>query len=125
MMNNPNSSKKKLVLVRICTSDNSIWNIFEDHLKYMTDHFEVHAICSPGSFVESIQHREGVQVHTVKMYRAITPFRDIISLVKMLLIIRRLNATIVHSHTPKAGLIGLLASRILKVPLALYSVAGK
>jgi glycosyltransferase involved in cell wall biosynthesis len=58
------------------------------------------------------------------MSRKITPFKDLISLVKMILLILKEKPDIVHTHTPKAGIIGMLASWFCRVPNRLHTVAG-
>lgn len=56
--------------------------------------------------------------------RQITPFRDGYALWKTYQLIRQLRPDIVHTHTPKAGLIGMWAAWLARVPLRLHTVAG-
>jgi glycosyltransferase involved in cell wall biosynthesis len=86
--------------------------------------FEVHVISSPGPLLDAFARREPVAVHAVRMERRITPFRDALALVRLSLLLRRLRPEIVHTHTPKAGLLGLLAAWGTGVPLRLYNVLG-
>ncbi len=58
------------------------------------------------------------------MSRKITPFQDLKSLWQMWLLLRKEKPCIVHTHTPKAGLIGMLASKLAGVPIRLHTVAG-
>ena len=46
------------------------------------------------------------------MTRKITPIKDLIALVKLIKIFIRIRPNIVHSHTPKAGIIAMLAAYI-------------
>ena len=61
---------------------------------------------------------------TLPLTRQITPFRDLNALWKTYRLIRRLRPDIVHTHTPKAGLIGMWAARWAGVPVRLHTVAG-
>ena len=61
---------------------------------------------------------------TLPLTRQITPFRDLYALWKTYRLIRRLRPDIVHTHTPKAGLIGMWAARWAGVPVRLHTVAG-
>ena len=47
----------------------------------------------------------------VTMTRTISPWRDFLALVKLVRILRRIRPEIVHTHTPKAGIIGMLAAQ--------------
>jgi glycosyltransferase involved in cell wall biosynthesis len=58
------------------------------------------------------------------MTRKLTPFQDLISLWKLFLQIRKYRPHIVHTHTPKAGLLGMLAAKIARVPIRMHTVAG-
>ena len=61
---------------------------------------------------------------TLPLTRQITPFQDLYALWKTYRLIRRLRPDIVHTHTPKAGLIGMWAARWAGVPVRLHTVAG-
>jgi lipopolysaccharide/colanic/teichoic acid biosynthesis glycosyltransferase len=86
--------------------------------------FEVHVLSSPGERLDTFGADEGVQVHEVAMQRRITPFRDLISLWRIWLAIRRIRPQIVHAHTPKAGLLGMIAARLAGVPVRIYHIHG-
>ncbi len=62
-----------------------------------------------------IKEREGVEMYELDMARNISILKDIIALWKIFFLIRKLKPTIVHTHTPKAGLLGMLAARLNKV----------
>ncbi|MBI3038361.1 glycosyltransferase family 4 protein, partial [bacterium] len=84
----------------------------------------IHAISSPGSLLEKFSAQEKIQVHPVKMSRKITPFDDLQALFRILCLLRKLKPKIVHSHTPKAGLLGMIAARLLNVPVRIYHIHG-
>ena len=56
--------------------------------------------------------------------RKITPFKDIIAIFKLYFFLKRENPKIVHSHTPKAGFVGMTASFFAGVPIRMHTVAG-
>jgi glycosyltransferase involved in cell wall biosynthesis len=58
------------------------------------------------------------------MTRAITPLKDFISLLKLIRFFRKEKPDIVHSHTPKAGLLAMLAAKYTGVPVRIHTVAG-
>jgi len=86
--------------------------------------FEVHAVSSPGKLLEEAGAREGIPVHAVDMPRRITPLKDLVALCKLYLLFRRLKPDIVHAHTPKGGVLGVLAARLAQVPVVIYGMRG-
>jgi len=93
--------------------------------KYMKEHdFDVYMISSWDERVPLLEKRENSKFITVNMNRAISPLRDIASLFKLIIVLKKLKPQIVHTHTPKAGLLGMLAAWLVKVPVRLHTVAG-
>jgi len=58
------------------------------------------------------------------MSRQIIPLKDLVSLYKMIVFLSKEKPEIVHTHTPKAGLIGMMGAWITRVPHRLHTVAG-
>ncbi len=101
------------------------FRFFEGQLEYMIERgFEIHAISSPGDRLDELGRRPGVSTHTVEMTRWITPLRDLASLAEMTATIRAIDPDLVHSHTPKGGLLGMLAAAAAGVDHRLYSIRG-
>ena len=90
----------------------------------MSRYFDVIAVASSGSALEDVKRDEGVRVYALEMSRRITPFKDLISLFRMYFLLRNEKPDIVHTHTPKAGFVGMLAARLAGVRHRLHTVAG-
>ncbi|MBD8084622.1 glycosyltransferase family 4 protein [Chryseobacterium sp. GCR10] len=90
----------------------------------MSEHFEVIGITSPGKEIYDVEEAEKIRVVPVVMSRKITPVQDLIALWKTYKLLKKENPHIVHTHTPKAGMIGMLAAKLAKVPVRLHTVAG-
>jgi glycosyltransferase involved in cell wall biosynthesis len=86
--------------------------------------FDVHAIASPGDDLPTFAAREGVHVHGVPMTRKITPLQDLVSLGRLVRLLRTIHPKIVHSHSPKGGLLGMLAARLVGAPVRIYHIRG-
>src|SRR5574344_2895043 len=97
-------------LIRITTVPESIQSLLQGQLRCMSHYFDVVAISSSGPEFKRMLEQEGVRGICVDMTRKITPFSDIVALAKMIIIFRREKPDIVHTHTPKAGIIGMLAA---------------
>ncbi len=64
------------------------------------------------------------EVRRVPMAREIAPFRDLLSLVRLVREMRRIRPDVVNASTPKAGLLGALAARLAGVPVRIYTLRG-
>lgn len=112
-------------LIRITTVPLSLDKLLTGQLKYMHHHgFDVYMISSLSEDLSLIAQRESSSFLAVNMTRTISPIKDLISLIKLIKAFKKLTPTIVHTHTPKAGLLGMLASWITQVPIRLHTVAG-
>ena len=85
--------------------------------------YEVAGISSPGGDVAVIE-AAGIRHLAVPISRNLTPFADLASLWRLYRVMRRERFTIVHTHTPKAGLLGQLAARLAGVPIIVNTVHG-
>ena len=86
--------------------------------------FEVHCLSSAGPYLDDLADEEKVAVHAVKMRRRITPIRDLFALFALYRTIRRIKPHIVHSHTPKGGVLGMIASWLARVQIRIYHNHG-
>ena len=115
-------SKPKLI--RITTIPLSLNVLLKGQLNYMSQFFEVVGVSSSGKEAEEVRQREGIRVETVEMTRKITPIQDLISLWKLVQLFKKEKPEIVHSHTPKAGLLGMMAAKFAGIPIRMHTVAG-
>ena len=115
-------SKKKLV--RITTVPLSLDKILDGQLSFMNNHYEVIAVSSEKEYLIRCAKNEGVRFKHIEMTRKITPIKDFISLIKLISFLKKERPLIIHSHTPKAGILAMLASKITNIPIRLHTVAG-
>ncbi|MCP4202444.1 MAG: glycosyltransferase family 4 protein [bacterium] len=86
--------------------------------------FAVSLITSPGRHLDEVRAHEGARCYEVRMEREIRPLRDLLSLFALLRLLRRLRPDIVSASTPKAGLLGMLASALAGVPHRIRTIRG-
>lgn len=86
--------------------------------------YEVVAVSSPGSALREIEEREGVRTVAVPMERHISPLKDLKSLFRLIQVFRREKPTMVHSMTPKAGLLSMMAAWFCRVPVRVHTFTG-
>lgn len=111
-------------LIRITTVPISMDKLLYGQLSYMSDYYNITAISSDETYLKKVGEREGVATHAIEMSREITPIKDLLALIALVRLLKREKPLIVHSHTPKAGIVGMLAAKIAKVPFRLHTVAG-
>jgi glycosyltransferase involved in cell wall biosynthesis len=85
--------------------------------------YQVIGISAPGPDVPALE-TVGIHHIAVPMTRRFTPLADLISLWRLLLVMRREQFTIVHTHTPKPGLLGQVAARLAGVPIVVNTLFG-
>ena len=86
--------------------------------------FDIHCLSSPGEFLARFADRENVCVHPVDMPRRITPLRDVVALARIWTVLRRIRPHIVHAHTPKGGVLGMVSAWLARVPVRIYHMRG-
>ncbi len=100
-------------------------NIFcRDTLREMSKLYDVVALSSPGDLLDEVEQREGVRALRVDMERRISPIKDLASLFKIIKVFRKEKPYIVHSMTPKAGLLCMMAAWMTRVPLRIHTFTG-
>lgn len=115
----------KTKIIRITTVPQSLRGLLKGQLKFMSENgFEVIGVSSPGEALNDVERNEGVKTVGIEMTRSITPIQDLKALVQLIQLFRKEKPHIVHTHTPKAGLLGMMAAKITGVPHRLHTVAG-
>jgi glycosyltransferase involved in cell wall biosynthesis len=111
-------------LFRITTVPMSLDKLLEGQLGFMQQYFEVTAMSASGEALARVGEREGVRVQPLPLTRKITPIQDARAVWYLYRYLKKTKPSVVHTHTPKAGIVGMLASKLAGVPLRLHTVAG-
>lgn len=111
-------------IFRITTVPISLNGLFKGQLKMLNEHFDLVGVSSPGLALEEVHQREGIRVIALPMERRISPIKDFISLVRMVLLFLRERPDMIHSYTPKAGMVSMLAGWITGVPVRMHTFTG-
>ena len=112
-------------LIRITTVPMALRYLLPGQMKYMQQNgFEVIMISADGKELSDVIETEQCRHIIVPMTRKITPLQDLVCLIKLIKIFKKEKPDIVHSHTPKAGLLGMLAAKICGVKIRIHTVAG-
>ncbi len=117
-------SLRKKKIIRSSTIPQSLLTFCNGLLKEMSSEYEVVAVSSPGEGLDKVARQEGVRTIAVPMERHISFFRDLRSLWKMWGVMRRERPDMVHSMTPKAGLVCMMAAWLARVPRRVHTFTG-
>ncbi|MDB4424345.1 glycosyltransferase family 4 protein [Akkermansiaceae bacterium] len=117
------TSKPKLF--RITTVPLSLRHLLRGQLAFMGENgFDVFSISSDGKEIVEIIKNENCNHLVVPLTRKITPLKDLFAVLRLYILLRQKRPEIVHTHTPKAGIVGMIAAYLAKVPIRLHTVAG-
>jgi len=95
-------------------------------LEYMEERgYDVHVISSPGAELDRFAGLHGATPHAIALTRRVTPLRDLVAVIALVRLLRRLRPTIVHAHTPKGGLLGMLAATLAGAPVRVFHLRGR
>ena len=81
-------------------------------------------ITSPGRHLEAFDGDPRIQTIPIEMHRRITPVHDLGALARLIAALARVQPAIVHAHTPKGGLLGMIAATVTRVPVRIYHMRG-
>lgn len=115
---------QKRKIIRATTIPLSLDIFCKDMLKELSSQYDILAVSSPGEELDRVAAREGVAIAKVAMQRHIAPFHDFISLLKLIRLFHREKPWIVHSMTPKAGLLCMIAAKVCRVPHRIHTFTG-
>ena len=112
-------------LFRVTTVSESLKILLKGQHKFMSENgFEVIGVSTPGVALDEVNTNENIRVIGLSMSRKITPIKDVLSVYFLYKILKKEKPLLVHSHTPKAGIVSMLAAKLANVPIRMHTVAG-
>ena len=110
-------------IIRACTVSNSV-GFVEGMLPDLMKKYEVIVLSSPGEGLDEVAAKHGVRTIAVPMERHISLKHDLVSLCHLIRVFRKERPTMVHSMTPKAGLLCMMAAWLTRVPVRVHTFTG-
>ncbi len=111
-------------VIRTATVAISLDILLKGQLQFLNQQFNVIAISGDDAHLKNVQSREGVQTIAIKIERQISPINDLVSLFKLYKTFKKEKPQIVHSITPKAGLLSMIAAYFAGVPIRMHTFTG-
>ena len=113
---------KKLII--ITTVPMSLATLVKGQAKYLSSYFDVKLVTSFSEKNQEISKDEGVELKSIDMTRQITIIKDLRALIELYKYFKNQKPDIVYTFTPKAGLLGMMASFLSRVPVRIHNVVG-
>jgi glycosyltransferase involved in cell wall biosynthesis len=111
-------------VAHVTTIDQSLRYLLLNQLRSIADAgYQVTGMSAPGPDVSALE-AHGIRHIAVPLTRRLTPLADLRALLRLYRVFRRERFTIVHTHTPKPGLLGQLAARMASVPVIVNTIHG-
>ena len=122
-----NNQNKKIKIARVVTVPIVYTHILDLlHSLENDSRFELHLVCSQGEFLEEMRKRfPGAFFHIINISRNINLAADLVSLFYLTRLFLKERFDVVHSHTPKAGLISAIAGYLSRVKIRIHSFTGQ
>ena len=113
--------KKKII--RAVTDSGSL-GFVEPMITKLKEKYELQLLSSPGENLNKLCKDYEIKGHDVYMFRRMSPIKDIKSLLQIIKVFRKEKPYMVHSMTPKAGMLCMLAAWITRVPRRVHTFTG-
>lgn len=118
-----NSARTRVL--KIVTVPITFETILTGQMRFLNENgYDVTMVSANSAGIGALTAREGCPHQVVNFRRQISIWYDFLALVETLKLIRQLRPDVVHTQTPKAGFIGMLAAWLLGVPVRLHTVGG-
>ena len=100
--------------------------LFREQIEYISNQgFDLTLVSSPSTALEEISRLLDLKCYPVSMARKPNLGRDIVSLVTLLKIFLKERFDIVHSSTPKAGLLTAVSGFLARIPVRIHTFTGQ
>lgn len=113
----------KYKLIRVTTVPES-FGLLEGQLRFLAQFFDTLLVSSGREELSKIGLKEGVRTRSLNLTRLMSPINDLVCIFRFCCIIYEEKPNIVHSHTPKAGLVAMTSAWLMRVDHRVHTVAG-
>lgn len=115
---------RKTKIIRTATVALSLDFLLKGQLAFLQQQYEVVAVSGNDEHLQTVANREQVRTVNIPMQRNISPIKDLVSLWRLYVLFKKEKPQIVHSITPKAGLLSMLAAKLAGVPVRMHTFTG-
>lgn len=113
-------------ICRVVTVPLTFATLLRDQIRRVVDAgFELTLVSSPGAQLAEVARETAAGSYGLPMAREASPFADLTALRKLARYLRQERFDLVHSSTPKAGLLVALAGLQARIPIRLHTFTGQ
>jgi len=116
--------KRKPLLMRCVNTSGMINVVLFEELNYMADYFDIIIVTRIDSNFNSPFQKSNIIFIDLKIDRKINLINDFKALINYIFIFIKYKPDIVHSMSPKSGLISMLAAKLVNVPVRIHTYTG-
>ena len=117
--------KNKPRIIFVATVEYAVNAFLLGHLKTLSPHFDIKVIVNCDDIYFLKKQGLNVDVICLRFHRKIHLFLDCLCLIQIIFIFLKIKPAAVHSITPKAGILAMLASRLTFVPVRVHTFTGQ
>lgn len=114
--------KKKISIIVTVPLSLETW--LKGQPRYLSNYYDIELITSYSKSIERIRSYENVTITLVDFTRQINPLKDLKILMTLWRHFLLTKPDMVYSITPKAGLLGMIAAWLARVPVRLHLIVG-
>ena len=115
---------KKKKIIRITTNSISLNLLLKGQLGFLNNYYDIIAVAGQDRHLDIVKERERIKVVPIEIERKINLIKDFRSLIKLIYFLYKEKPDIVHSITPKAGLLSMIAAKLIGVPIRMHTFTG-
>lgn len=82
--------------------------------------YRMHVVCSASEYLDEYAREQGFDYRVLPVLRSVNPVQDIKTIIGICRYIREKQIGIVVGHTPKGGLLSMIAAWLMRVPKRIY-----
>ncbi len=117
-------NNRSLKVLRVVTISDAFIHIKGQLEIFKTENRDIKLLSASGNLDDLIQSIE-LPFEKIYIRREITPLSDLITIAQLIKIMLRDKPDIIHSSTPKAGLVCSIAAFIARVPIRIHTFTGQ
>lgn len=116
--------QERYKLIRTSTVPTSLVSFLESSIGKLKSQYDLVLVSSSGKELDYLRDKYGVKSIGVVMQRRMSPMKDLKSLWSLIRVFHKEKPYIVHSMTPKAGLLCMMAAWITRIPRRVHTFTG-
>lgn len=111
-------------IIRISTKAISLNYLLKGQLFFLKQNYDIIGVSGEDIHLKEVRIREKINTISIEIHREISLLNDLLSLYKLYLLFKKEKPLIIHSISPKAGLISMLAGKMAGVPIRMHTFTG-